>query len=94
MLPRGNQYHLPSHFQSHLFHVLNFRNMPEGWKQTDKDKLLVMMKEYERYKDQWGLNLHYSRAAGPAKNFSELYLVFSYHLVLYPFDIFQWQKRN
>ena len=45
--------------------------MTEEWKQTDKEKLMVMTQEYERYKDQWGLNLHYSHEAGPAKNFSE-----------------------
>ena len=37
----------------------------------DKEKFMVMTKEYERYKDQWGLNLFYSHSAGPAKNFSE-----------------------
>ena len=53
------------------FFILDFRNITEGWKQTDKEKLVVMKKEYERYKDQWGLNLHYSHAAGPVNNFSE-----------------------
>ena len=31
-----------------------------------------MTNEYERYKSQWGLNLHYDHNAGPARNFSEL----------------------
>ena len=30
-----------------------------------------MKEEYERYKDLWGLNLHYSHSAGPTQNFSE-----------------------
>ena len=43
---------------------------------------MVMTQEYERYKDQWGLNLHYSHAAGPAKNFSKPIILF-----ILPFQI-------
>ena len=32
-----------------------------------------MTNEYDRFKSQWGLNLHYDHNAGPAMNFSELY---------------------
>ena len=39
--------------------------------QRDGDKFMVMMKEYEKYKDQWGLNIHYSHSAGATQNFSE-----------------------
>ena len=38
----------------------------------DEEKLMLMKQEYERYKDLWGLNLHYSHTAGPTKNYSEL----------------------
>ena len=34
-----------------------------------------MKQEYGRYKDQWGLNLHYSHSAGPTQNYSELHKV-------------------
>ena len=30
-----------------------------------------MRKEYEMYKDQWGLNLKYSKEAGESKNYSK-----------------------
>ena len=35
---------------------------------------MLMRQEYERYKDLWGKNLHYSHSAGPAQNYSELKL--------------------
>ena len=35
---------------------------------------MLMRQEYERYKDLWGTNLHYSHSAGPAQNYSELKL--------------------
>ena len=38
----------------------------------DEEKFMLMKQEYERYKDLWGLNLHYSHTAGPTKNYSEL----------------------
>ena len=42
--------------------------------QNDLGKLMLMRQEYERYKDLWGTNLHYSHSAGPTKNYSELML--------------------
>ena len=30
-----------------------------------------MMGEYEKYKDLWGQNIHYSHSAGPSQNYSE-----------------------
>ena len=39
--------------------------------QNDKEKLMIMRTEYERYKDLWGLNLHYSHFAGPTQNYSK-----------------------
>ena len=32
----------------------------------------MLRKEYELYKDQWGLNLKYSREAGESTNYSKL----------------------
>ena len=40
-------------------------------KQKDRDTLALLRKEYELYKDQWGLNLKYSQEAGESKNFSK-----------------------
>ena len=36
------------------------------------DELMVMRTEYEKYKDLWGLNIHYSHSAGATQNYSEL----------------------
>ena len=58
---------------------IDFRSTTDESKQSDWEKYAMMTREYERYKDRFGLNLHYSSAAGPAKNFSKwskfLYLV-------------------
>ena len=43
-------------------------------KQNDLGKLMLMRQEYERYKDLWGQNIHYSHSAGPTQNYSELKL--------------------
>ena len=51
------------------------REVADEKEQSDAVKLMTMKQEYERYKDQWGLNLQYSHSAGPTKNYSELYLV-------------------
>ena len=40
--------------------------------QKDKDTLALLRKEYELYKDQWGLNLKYSQGAGESKNYSKI----------------------
>ena len=42
-----------------------------------------MKQEYERYKDLWGLNIHYSHSAGPTQNYSEL--VVSYKISAFLF---------
>ena len=42
--------------------------------EIDMTKLMLMRQEYERYKDLWGTNLHYSHSAGPTQNYSELKL--------------------
>ena len=41
---------------------------------NDLGKLTLLKQEYERYKDLWGTNLHYSHSAGPTQNYSELKL--------------------
>ena len=42
-------------------------------KQKDKETLVLLRKEYELYKDQWGLNLRYSQEALKSKNYSKYY---------------------
>lgn len=55
---------------------------------------MVMKKEYGRYKDQWGQNLHFSHSAGPAKNFSELSHV-RFNFLIHPnFYIFKREEKN
>ena len=44
-------------------------------KQKNWETLALLRKEYELYKDQWGLNLKYSHGAGESKNYSRI-LVF------------------
>ena len=39
-------------------------------KQKDKKTMTLLRKEYEMYKDQWGLNLKYSHDAGETTNYS------------------------
>ena len=41
-------------------------------KQKDRETLALLRKEYELYKDQWGLNLKYSHEAGESKNYSKI----------------------
>ena len=43
-------------------------------RQKDKENLALLRKEYESYKDQWGLNLKYSHEAGESKNYSKIFL--------------------
>ena len=45
--------------------------MPED-RQKDKETMALLRKEYELYKDQWGLNLKYSHEAGESKNYSKI----------------------
>ena len=46
----------------------------EEKEQRDREELMLIRAEYEKYKELWGLNLQYSHSAGAAKNYSELYL--------------------
>ena len=39
--------------------------------ETHMEKLKLMKKEYERYKEIWGLNIYFNHSAGAAQNFSE-----------------------
>ena len=43
-------------------------------KQKDWETLALLRKEYELYKDQWGLNLKYSHEAGESKKYSKILL--------------------
>ena len=52
--------------------------------QSDAEKLMKMKQEYERYKDLWGLNLHYSHSAGPSQNYSELKLKSLFSILFQP----------
>ena len=54
------------------FLLIFCREETDEKEQSDREKLKTMKQEYERYKDLWGLNLHYSHSAGPTQNFSEL----------------------
>ena len=65
-------------------YFLSFREVNNKEEQNDKEKLMIMRTEYERYKDLWGLNLHYSHTAGPTQNYSEHNLTFAktYHLLI------------
>ena len=47
------------------------RQVNDEDEQSDREKLLVMKTEYERYKDIWGLNIRYSHSAGAVQNYSE-----------------------
>ena len=49
-----------------------FREVNVGEEQGDKEKLLLLRTDYERYKDLWGLNVRYSHSAGPTQNYSEI----------------------
>ena len=40
--------------------------------QRDRDTLAQLRKEYQLYKDLWGLNLKYSHGAGESKNYSKI----------------------
>ena len=51
---------------------LSSREVMTERQQNNLGKLMVMRQEYERYKDLWGTNLHYSHSAGPSQNYSEL----------------------
>ena len=53
--------------------ILSFRDVNNEEEENDRENLMTMRAEYERYKDLWGLNLHYSHSAGPTKNYSEFY---------------------
>ena len=51
--------------------TITHREVTSEEEQRDGEKFMVMMKEYEMYKDQWGLNIHYSHSAGATQNYSE-----------------------
>ena len=44
----------------------------EEKEQRDREELMLIRAEYEKYKELWGLNLQYSHSAGAAKNYSRL----------------------
>ena len=44
----------------------------EEKEQRDREELMLVRAEYEKYKELWGLNLQYSHSAGAAKNYSRL----------------------
>ena len=56
--------------ENQLFHF-NRSLVPEE-EQSDKETLALLRREYELYKDQWGLNLKYSHEAGESKNYSKI----------------------
>ena len=52
-------------------------------RRKDRETLTLLRKDYQLYKDQWGLNVKYSQEAGESKNFSKPFLhivLVSYHL--------------
>ena len=54
---------------SQLFH---YRSLVSEGKQKDWETFALLRKEYELYKDQWGLNLKYSHEAGESTNYSKI----------------------
>ena len=50
---------------------LCIRSLVTEDKQKDRETLALLTKEYELYKDQWGLNLKYSQGEGERKNYSK-----------------------
>ena len=60
---------LALHDINKLFH---YRSLVTEDRQKDKETLALLRKEYELYKDQWGLNLKYSHEAGESKNYSKI----------------------
>ena len=65
------------------FLLIFSREVTDEKEQSDAEKLMTMKQEYERYKDLWGLNIHYSHSAGPTQNYSEL--VVSYKISAFLF---------
>ena len=55
-----------------LLTVLYYRSLVTEDKQKDRETLALLRKEYQLYKDQWGLNLKYSHEAGESKNYSKI----------------------
>ena len=60
---------LALHDINKLFH---YRSLVTEDRQKDKETLALLRKEYELYKDQWGLNLKYSHEAGESTNYSKI----------------------
>ena len=60
-----------SNHRRHYYNFYNFhsRSLVAEDKQTT---LAFLRKEYQLYKDQWGLNLRYSREAGESTNYSKM----------------------
>ena len=46
----------------------------EKGQQSNIEKLMAIRAEYQKYKELWGLNLHYSHSAGAARNYSKLHV--------------------
>ena len=42
--------------------------------QKDRETMALLKKEYELYKDKWGLNIKYSHEAGASTNYSKTLL--------------------
>ena len=57
--------------KNHYIDIPSFRVVNSEKEQNDRENLMTMRAEYERYKDLWGLNLHYSHFAGPTQNYSK-----------------------
>ena len=51
--------------------MYTFRDVAIEDKHGNREKLKIMMAEYEKYKDLWGQNIEYSHSAGPSQNYSE-----------------------
>ena len=50
------------------------RSLVNEDRRKDRETLTLLRKEYQLYKDQWGLNIKYSQEAGESKNFSKPFL--------------------
>ena len=50
------------------------RSLVNEDRRKDRETLTLLRKDYQLYKDQWGLNVKYSQEAGESKNFSKPFL--------------------
>ena len=53
---------------------------------------MVMMAEYEKYKDLWGQNIHYSHSAGPSQNYSESDISIEFNPIFSEYSHFSAEK--